>query len=88
MTYKNPTSSDTHCTVCGLLAATHPRCRDCTVLIGPDHATKSLIDGLCASCWRVNQEPGMRRVLWEREAEREYQACIRAVQGLPARSTR
>ena len=86
--YKNSISSGPHCTVCGLLALGHPRCRDCTILIGPEHVEKALIDGLCLSCWRVGQLPGMQRVLWEREAEKEHQACMRAVQGLPARMVR
>lgn len=28
----------------------HPRCAACEVLVGPRHATKYLINGLCPSC--------------------------------------
>lgn len=47
--------SDDLCTLCDLPAATHARCRDCSVLAGPGHVVTSLEDGRCGSCARLKR---------------------------------
>ncbi len=36
---------------CGAPLRTHVRCSGCTCLIGPGHAERFAIDGLCSSCY-------------------------------------
>lgn len=44
-------SEPTHCAICAASLRAHPRCKACTVLIGPLHASKVRIDGTCRSCY-------------------------------------
>ena len=54
MTYANPTSADLRCNVCRKLAASHARCAECDILVGPGHAVTALVDGArCFTCRRV-----------------------------------
>ncbi len=38
------------CFTCGEPLRNHPRCRLCTILVGPGHVETTLVDGLCVSC--------------------------------------
>jgi len=54
MSYVHPTSEDRCCNICGKLAATHARCGQCGIFIGPDHAITALVDGQhCFTCRRM-----------------------------------
>jgi len=54
MSYAKPTSVDLRCNVCRKLAATHLRCAECGILVGPGHADTALVDGLhCFTCRRL-----------------------------------
>lgn len=43
----------THCSICGVPLATHPRCRACTILVGPGHTYTRLWLGMCAGCLKL-----------------------------------
>lgn len=50
--HDEPASSATQqvCFTCGEPLDTHPRCRVCTILIGPGHIETTMVDGRCSSC--------------------------------------
>src|SRR5579883_3334746 len=55
---------DPPCPVCGQGLLAHPRCRCCTILVGPKHVEEELTRaGLCLSCagWLHDHPPRRRR---------------------------
>ena len=51
-----------HCLICGQPVATHPKCRDCSIMIGPGHEEPVSYGGLCGACarWREKQRAKRR----------------------------
>lgn len=47
---------------CGLPIRGHPRCRACTILIGPAHIETESHDGYCWSCRQAIERRKARRI--------------------------
>lgn len=44
------------CPICKQSVATHARCRECGVLVGPSHLQREMRDGLCIACYQFREK--------------------------------